>query len=386
MKPTIDLVAGARPNFMKLAPVYRNLSEQGRVEARIVHTGQHYSPSMSTIFFRDLEIPEPEVHLEVGSGTHAEQTARILERYEANLLQNPPTAVVVFGDVNSTVACALAAIKLGIPVAHVEAGLRSFDRTMPEEINRVLTDAISSLFLVTEPSGVKNLQREGVADENIRLVGNVMIDTLLAHLPAARARHRAEDLELEPGKYGLVTLHRPSNVDDPATLRRLIDLLDELSEELPLVFPVHPRTAAAAEQADIGHKLRPGKPRCICLGPEPYLDHLSLMSDAAVVFTDSGGMQEETAVLKVPCLTLRENTERPVTIELGTSRLVGNDSERIRAAFQDALQGSWPRSQEIPLWDGRAGERVARELAEWLERGPTRSEKPFPDDHRVVFL
>ena len=367
MKLVIDLVAGARPNFMKLAPVVRSLRRQGRLEARIVHTGQHYSRSMSAVFFRDLEIPEPEVHLEVGSGTHGRQTARILERYEAHLLQRPPKAVVVFGDVNSTVACALAAVKLGIPVAHVEAGLRSFDRTMPEEINRVLTDAISSLLLVSEESGVRNLKREGAAEEKIRRVGNVMIDTLSAHLPAARESRRAEALGLAPAKYGLVTLHRPSNVDEPQTLKRLIDLLDELSEELPLVFPVHPRTAAAAGEAGVGHKLRPGRSRLICLEPEPYLDHLSLMADAAVALTDSGGVQEETTVLRVPCLTLRDNTERPVTTELGTSRLVGTDPERIRAAFREVLRGTWPGGREIPLWDGRAGARVARELADWLE-------------------
>ncbi len=368
MSRAIDLVAGARPNFMKLAPVYRGLTELNRLELRLVHAGQHYSPAMSAVFFRDLEIPEPGVHLEIGSGTHAEQTARVLERYERHLLADPPRAVVVVGDVNSTVACALAAVKLGIPVAHVEAGLRSFDRTMPEEINRVVTDAISSLFLVSEPSGVTNLRREGADDDSIRLVGNVMIDTLLAHLPAARASRRAEAFGLKPASYGLITLHRPSNVDQPATLERLIDLLDELSRDLPLVFPVHPRTAAAAERAGIGHRLRPGRSRLVCLGPEPYLHHLSLMADAAIVLTDSGGMQEETTVLQVPCLTLRDNTERPITVELGTNRLVGNDPHRIRAAFREVLAGTWPRGREIPLWDGRAGARVARELAAWVEQ------------------
>ena len=366
MKPTIDLVAGARPNFMKLAPVYRGLRDQGRLEIRIVHTGQHYSPAMSAVFFRDLEIPEPDVHLDVGSGTHAEQTARILERYERHLLADPPRAAVVFGDVNSTVACALAAVKLGIPVAHVEAGLRSFDRTMPEEINRVLTDAISSLLLVSEPSGVENLRREGVDEGGIRRVGNVMIDTLLRHLPAARDARRAEALGLAPRGYGLITLHRPSNVDRPQTLERLIDLLTELSRDLPLVFPVHPRTAAAAAAAGIGDRLRPGRSRLICLEPEPYLHHLSLMADAAVVLTDSGGMQEETAVLRVPCLTLRDNTERPITLELGTSRLVGNDPEKIRQAFRQVMAGDWASGEDVPLWDGRAGARIARELAGWL--------------------
>ncbi len=364
---TVDLVAGARPNFMKLAPVRRHLAAQGRLAPRIVHTGQHYSPAMSEVFFRDLEIPEPAVHLGVGSGTHGEQTARILERYERHLLADPPRAAVVFGDVNSTVACALAAVKLGIPVAHVEAGLRSFDRTMPEEINRVLTDAIASLFLVSEPSGVVNLRREGAGDDAVRLVGNVMIDTLRAHLPAARSRRRARALGLTEGEYGLITLHRPSNVDDPATLERLLELLDELSNDLPLVFPVHPRTATAAGKALIGHRLRFGRRRLICLEPEPYLDHLSLMAGAAVVLTDSGGMQEETTALRIPCLTLRDSTERPITLELGTSRLVGNDPGRIRAAFENVLAGRWPEGREVPLWDGRAGERIARELTDWLE-------------------
>ncbi len=365
MRPILDLVAGARPNFMKLAPVYRGIVEQDRLEPRIVDTGQHYSPAMRAVFFRDLEIPEPAVSLDVGSGSHGEQTARVLARYERHLLADPPRAVVVFGDVNSTLACALAAVKLGVPVAHVEAGLRSFDRTMPEEINRIVTDAVASLLLVSEPSGVANLRREGVAEDAVRLVGNVMIDTLQAHLPAARALRRAEALGLAPGEYGLITLHRPSNVDEPESLARLLDLLDELAEDLTLVFPVHPRTAAAAERAGLGDRLRPGRSRLICLEPEPYLHHLSLMAGAAIVLTDSGGMQEETAVLGVPCLTARDNTERPITIELGTSRLVGNDPERIRAAFREVLAGDWPGGGEIPLWDGRAGERIARELVTW---------------------
>ena len=356
---------------MKLAPVYRGLAVQDRLAPRIVDTGQHYSPAMREVFFRDLEIPEPAVSLEVGSGSHGEQTARVLKRYERHLMADAPRAVVVFGDVNSTLACALAAVKLDIPVAHVEAGLRSFDLTMPEEINRIMTDVIASLLLVSEPSGVANLRREGIAEDRVRLVGNVMIDTLRAHLPAARAARRAEALGLAPGEYGLVTLHRPSNVDQPETLTRLLDLFGELSRDLPLVFPVHPRTAAAAERAGLGDRLRivcppaggrPGRSSLICLEPEPYLHHLSLMAGAAVVLTDSGGMQEETTVLQVPCLTLRDNTERPITTELGTSRLVGNDPERIRGAFREVLAGDWPRGGEVPLWDGRAGERVAQEL------------------------
>jgi len=365
--PLVDLVAGARPNFMKLAPVVHAIAAAGALRYRIVHTGQHYDEAMTDVFFAELGIPKPDVHLEVGSGSHGAQTARILERYEAHVLADPPNATIVFGDVNSTVACALAAVKLGIPVAHVEAGLRSFDRTMPEEINRLLTDAVADLLLVTEESGLVNLRREGVAEHKIRLVGNVMIDTLRAWLPAARGRNVAQKLGLSAGDYGVVTLHRPSNVDDPATLVRLVRLLHRLADDLPLVFAVHPRTRAAADLAGVGELLRPGQQRLVCLGPQPYLDTLSLVADSAVVLTDSGGLQEETTVLGVPCLTMRENTERPSTVVLGTSRLVGNDEARIAGGFQDVLSGRWPKGQSIPLWDGRAGERVAEELAGWLE-------------------
>jgi len=366
MKLTLDLVAGARPNLMKLAPVVRALVAQDRLAFRIVHTGQHYDPSMTDVFFQELGIPAPDVHLDVGSGSHGAQTARILERYEARLLTDPPRATVVFGDVNSTVACALAAVKLGVGVVHVEAGLRSLDRSMPEEINRLLTDAIADLLLVSEPSGLEHLEREGIAADKVRLVGNVMIDTLLQRLPAARARRATRPLGLEGRPYGFVTLHRPSNVDDPATLGRLLDLLDELSSRLPLVFPVHPRTLASAHRAGLEPRLAPGNPRLVCLGPTPYLETLSLVAEASLVLTDSGGLQEETSVLHVPCLTLRENTERPVTVSRGTSRLVGNDPARIRGAFTDVLEGRWPPGGDIPLWDGRAGARVAGAIADWL--------------------
>ena len=365
MKPLIELVAGARPNFVKLAPVHRAVTQAGVLEARIVHTGQHYDRAMSEVFFDQLGIPEPDVHLEVGSGSHGAQTARILERYEEHLLASRPDATVVFGDVNSTVACSLAAVKLGVLVAHVEAGLRSFDRTMPEEINRMLTDVVADLLLVSEQSGLRNLQREGIADEKVRLVGNVMIDSLHSLLPQARKAGAAAGLGVQPGEYGLVTLHRPSNVDDPKSLASLLDLLAELARDLPLVFPMHPRTRKAAETAgvELGSDAK-GPLRIV--EPQPYVEFLGLMADSAVVLTDSGGMQEETSVLGIPCLTLRENTERPVTLELGTSRLVGNDAGRIRAAFAEVVAGTWPRGGQIPLWDGRAGERVAGELADWL--------------------
>jgi UDP-N-acetylglucosamine 2-epimerase (non-hydrolysing) len=370
-KPVLDLVAGARPNFMKLAPVVRNLALDDRVSFRIVHTGQHYDPTMTDVFFEELGIPAPEVHLDVGSGWHGAQTARIIERYEAHLIERKPWGTVVFGDVNSTVACALAAVKLGVRIAHVEAGLRSFDRTMPEEINRLLTDAIADLLLISEPSGVVNLRREGVDEARCRLVGNVMIDSLLSQLPLARDRRKAAALGLDGRRYGFVTLHRPSNVDDVATLETLLRLLHELSRKMPLVFAIHPRTVAAAGRANLGSLVAPGQPDFICLGPQPYLDTLSLTSDAAVVVTDSGGLQEESSVLRVPCLTLRENTERPVTLTLGTSRLVGNDPARIRAAFDDVVEGRWGKGQDIPLWDGKAGSRVAAELVAWATSATT---------------
>jgi UDP-N-acetylglucosamine 2-epimerase (non-hydrolysing) len=365
-RPVVDLVAGARPNFMKLAPVVRAIAAEGSLQGRIVHTGQHYDPEMTDVFFEELGIPKPAAHLEVGSGSHGAQTARLLERYEAHLLATRPAATVVFGDVNSTVACALAAVKIGVGVAHVEAGLRSFDRSMPEEINRILTDAIAHLLLVSEPSGLENLQREGVAAAKVRMVGNVMIDTLLTQLPAARARATARGYGLEPGKYGLVTLHRPSNVDDPVVLRRLLDVLRDMARRLPLVFAMHPRTRAKIEEGRMAGDPAPPGTGLICVGPQRYLDTLSLMADAAVAITDSGGIQEESSVLQVPCLTVRENTERPVTVQLGTNRLVGNDPERIRAAFDEVMAGRWPRGSEIPGWDGRAGERVAGELAAWV--------------------
>jgi UDP-N-acetylglucosamine 2-epimerase (non-hydrolysing) len=351
---------------MKLAPVVRAISSAGRIGFRIVHTGQHYDPAMNDVFFDELKIPPPDVHLGVGSGGHGAQTARILERYEAQLLRERPAATVVFGDVNSTLACALAAVKLGVPVVHVEAGLRSYDRTMPEEINRLVTDALADLLLTTEAGALENLRREGIDPAKVRFVGNVMIDTLFFNLPAARERRAAERLGLRERDYGLVTLHRPSNVDDPASIARLLDLLAELAGKLPLVFPVHPRTREAARRAGAEQRLTADPRALLCLEPLPYLDTLSLLAGARVVLTDSGGLQEESSALHVPCLTLRENTERPTTVELGTSRLVGSDPERIRAGFAQVLLGTWREGGAIPLWDGQAGPRVAAALADWL--------------------
>lgn len=367
-QPVIDLVAGARPNFMKLAPVARAITDAGQLRFRIVHTGQHYDEAMAEVFFRDFGIPKPDVNLEVGSGSHGAQTARIIERYEAHLLSNRPDATVVFGDVNSTAACTLAATKLLVPVAHVEAGLRSFDRTMPEEINRIVTDALADLLLVSEPSGITNLRHEGIPESKIRLVGNVMIDTLMGQLEKARERHTARRQGLDCRRYGLVTMHRPSNVDNPAILGRILSLLHELSEVLPLVFPVHPRTRQAALKAGFGDLVAAGQVNLVCLEPLPYLELLSLAQGATMVLTDSGGLQEETSILRVPCLTMRENTERPITVDLGTSRLVGNDSDKVRAAFHEVLTGKWSLGAGIPLWDGKAAGRIAGELSSWLAR------------------
>jgi UDP-N-acetylglucosamine 2-epimerase (non-hydrolysing) len=352
-------VAGARPNFMKIAPLVEALRRH-RVPQVLVHTGQHYDQRMSELFFRDLSIPEPDINLEVGSGSHAQQTAEIIRRFEPVLESERPDLVVVVGDVNSTVACALVAVKMGVRVAHVEAGLRSFDRSMPEEINRVLTDAIAELLFVSEPSGVQNLRREGVAEKRIHLVGNVMIDTLLRHRERAEALPTLRDLQLETGgqviPYIVVTLHRPSNVDTPAQLRGLLAVLGELAERLPVIFPVHPRTRQKIAEHGLDTVL--GAVRLV--EPLGYLEFLGLLSRARLVVTDSGGIQEETTVLGVPCLTVRENTERPATIEWGSNRLVGTDPQRLLAVAHEVL-GAPPAKGRIPeLWDGRAAERIVQ--------------------------
>jgi UDP-N-acetylglucosamine 2-epimerase (non-hydrolysing) len=367
MQNTINLVAGARPNFMKLAPVKRAFQAFNDIKARIVHTGQHYDAQMSEAFFRDLGIPEPDVSLNAGSGSHGQQTARILERYEAHLMEHRAAATVVFGDVNSTIACALASVKLGVPVVHVEAGLRSFDRSMPEEINRVLTDAIADLLLVSESTGIENLKREGVDEKKVVSVGNVMIDTLANELPRARDLNMPSRFNLRLKEYGLITLHRPSNVDDPNTLRSLLELFSELSQRLPFVFPMHPRTRQVVQQHGMESLLK-DSPRVMVQEPLGYRENLGLMAEAKVVLTDSGGMQEETTYLGVPCLTLRENTERPVTVKCGTSQLVGKDPAKIRTAFNEVMGGRWKKGGPVDLWDGHAGERVAKAIRDWMGR------------------
>jgi len=341
---------------MKAAPVWRALARAGFRQA-LVHTGQHYDANMSDIFFEQLGMPCPDVNLEVGSGSHAQQTAQIMMRFEEVALARRPDLVLVYGDVNSTVAAALVCAKLGIPVAHVEAGLRSFDRTMPEEINRLLTDQLADLLFTPSEDGNHNLEREGIPAKKIHLVGNVMIDTLVRLLPQARP---PEGLELDDA-YVLVTLHRPSNVDEPESLRRIFGALDRVAESVRVIFPIHPRTRK--RMADLGLAVR--KPeRLRILDPVGYLEFLALQQRAAVVITDSGGIQEETTYLGVPCLTLRENTERPITVDLGTNKLVGRDMDLLRTNIDQILAGQWKRGRVPPLWDGKASNRIVHVLDE----------------------
>lgn len=346
-------VVGARPNFMKIAPLMWEIKNRDDIDPYLVHTGQHYDERMSKLFFEELKIPRPDIDLGVGSASHAVQTAEVMRRFEPVVLEQKPDAVVVVGDVNSTIACALTAVKLGVPVAHVEAGLRSFDRTMPEEINRILTDAVSHWLFVTEPSGVANLRREGVAEERIHLVGNVMIDTLLACRDLCRRSTVLNELGLEGRPFGVLTLHRPANVDDRAVLGGLLDAIGRLQRELPIVFPVHPRTRKALEGRDLA-----AMPDLMVVDPLGYLDFMRLLSDARLVLTDSGGIQEETTVLGVPCLTLRKNTERPITVEQGTNTLVGLDPRRIVAVARQMLTGPRHQGRTPELWDGKAAARI----------------------------
>ncbi|MCU0971061.1 MAG: UDP-N-acetylglucosamine 2-epimerase (non-hydrolyzing) [Gammaproteobacteria bacterium] len=365
-------VVGARPNFMKIAPILRALRARPQVFApSLVHTGQHYDQAMKDAFFDQLGIPEPDVDLGVGSGSHAVQTAEVMKRFEPELDRLRPEVIVVVGDVNSTIACALVAVKKGVAVVHVEAGLRSFDRGMPEEINRVLTDQISDLLFTTEPDGERNLLREGIDPAKVHFVGNVMIDTLLMNRSRAAEpanvlpglQNGAACLE-SPSGYGVLTLHRPSNVDDPATLRALLEVLTEVAASVPLVFPIHPRTRERIRAGGLGDLLR--SPHFAVTEPVGYLELLGLMTRARLVLTDSGGIQEETTALGVPCITLRENTERPITVERGTNTVVGTDPEAIRRCVADVLETGGKRGRVPDLWDGRAAERIADVLQSWL--------------------
>jgi UDP-N-acetylglucosamine 2-epimerase (non-hydrolysing) len=359
---TIFSVVGARPNFMKVAPLHRALKAYPAVfEHRIVHTGQHYDREMSKVFFEDLELPQPDFYLGVGSGSHAEQTAKIMVEFEKILAQQRPAMVVVVGDVNSTVACSLVSVKMGIPVAHVEAGLRSFDRTMPEEINRLLTDAIAEELFVTEPSGVANLRREGISESKIHLVGNVMIDSLVHYRPKAERSHIVETLGLSRGNFVLVTMHRPSNVDEKDSLEGLLQGLATLAKRVPVVFPVHPRTRKMIGEFKSLDRTK-NAPELKLVDPLGYLDFLKLMMNARLVVTDSGGIQEETTFLGIPCLTLRANTERPITIEVGTNELCGTDVPVMLKRSFEILDNKAKKGTVPELWDGKAADRIAHHL------------------------
>lgn len=360
----VILVAGARPNFMKVAPILRAFGTHApSLTPVLVHTGQHYDAAMSDVFFRELEIRQPDHHLHVGPGAHGAQTAKILAAFEAlvEARRGAVCGVVVVGDVNSTMACTLAAAKLQVPVAHVEAGLRSFDRTMPEEINRLVTDAIADLLITSEPAGAENLSREGADPARVVPCGNVMIDTLVQQRAAAEALDMPSRLGLTRGRYALVTLHRPSNVDSRERIEALGEFLREAAERVAVVFPMHPRTRAKMEAFGVDRALAQ-HPRVRLLDPLSYRENLGLMAAAQVALTDSGGIQEETSYLGVPCLTLRSNTERPVTVRLGTNTLVGDDLGRARALLGEVLDGRYKQGQPIPLWDGHAAERVVAAL------------------------
>ncbi|MCA1858161.1 UDP-N-acetylglucosamine 2-epimerase (non-hydrolyzing) [Massilia oculi] len=363
----IYLVAGARPNFMKIAPIVRALQAQDALSYKIIHTGQHYDREMNDVFFEELGIPQPDVFMAAGGGSHAQQTAKIMVGFEELCVAERPDAVLVVGDVNSTLACSVVAKKLAIPVAHVEAGLRSGDMGMPEEINRLVTDSISDWFFVTEPAALEHLRREGKPDTAVHYVGHVMVDNVLYQ---ADKLSRTDTSGFETGafkaaqaggRYGVVTLHRPSNVDEPATFARIAGALKEIAQDLPLIFPVHPRTRANIEKfgIDLG-------PNVTLAGPQAYMAFLNLWKDAAVVLTDSGGLQEETTALGVPCVTIRENTERPVTVDEGSNVLAGTDPEVILREARKILAGQGKQGRRPHLWDGRAAERIVAVLAREL--------------------
>jgi UDP-N-acetylglucosamine 2-epimerase (non-hydrolysing) len=368
-KTTFVAVVGARPNFVKIAPLAAAFQAVGGLRLKLVHTGQHYDAALNDGFFKDLAIPRPDINLEVGSGTHAVQTAEVMSRFEPILDAEQPAGLIVVGDVNSTLAATLVAAKKGIPVAHVEAGLRSFDRSMPEEINRVLTDQISDLLFVTEKTAIRNLVREGVGESRIFFVGNVMIDALKGHL--ARAVPPATTLARSgvsgDARYALVTLHRPSNVDHPDALADLLETLSIIGRDLPIVFPLHPRTKARLATTGLERLL--AGPEFAVLPPLGYLEMIGLLSKATLVLTDSGGVQEETTALGIPCLTLRENTERPITVDEGTNTVVGTDRKRILDAWADVKVSGGKRGRMPELWDGHAAERIVRILT---ERFPSR--------------
>ncbi|MEN6308638.1 MAG: UDP-N-acetylglucosamine 2-epimerase (non-hydrolyzing) [Anaerohalosphaeraceae bacterium] len=361
-------VCGARPNFMKIAPLMRVFRETRDLCTLLVHTGQHYDEKMSKLFFDELNIPKPDVNLEVGSGSHAVQTAEVMKRFEPVVLNFKPDYVLVVGDVNSTIACGLVAVKLGVKLIHVEAGLRSFDRTMPEEINRILTDSISDLLFVTEQSGVDNLKHEGINSDKVHLVGNVMIDTLLANRQKAEQSEILEQLKVEKKKYAVITLHRPSNVDDLSNLEKILTAFEVIEKDLKLVFPIHPRTKKNIEGSVLQTRVS-AMSNLILLEPVGYLDFLKLTANAAIVITDSGGIQEETTILGVPCMTLRENTERPITCTEGTNKLVHVETQDILKHYSEIKANAFGSKSKIPrYWDGKAAERIVKVIYEhWKE-------------------
>jgi UDP-N-acetylglucosamine 2-epimerase (non-hydrolysing) len=359
-------VVGARPNFMKVAPIVEAMKRREREFAPlVVHTGQHYDAAMSDAFFRDLDLPPADVYLEVGSASHAVQTAAVMERFEPVVVKEKPDWVLVVGDVNSTLACALVCVKLGVKIAHVEAGLRSRDRRMPEEINRLLTDQIADLLFTPSKDANENLITEGIPPERIRFVGNIMIDSLFKHLPRAGESTIGTDLGLVDRDYAVLTLHRPSNVDDVNTFSRILEALEEISKRLPIIFPVHPRTRKTI--AELGFSERIGKATGLrVIDPLGYIDFLGLYSKARLVLTDSGGIQEETTVMGIPCITLRETTERPVTVEMGTNNVVGTDPAKITTTAFAALDGSKsPQHGVPPLWDGHTADRILDALSQF---------------------
>jgi len=358
-------IVGARPNFMKMAPIIEAMNHfPDQIEHLLVHTGQHYDEKMSKSFFNDLGMPKPDMDLEVGSGSHAEQTAKIMVAFEKVCLAEKPDLVIVVGDVNSTMACTITAKKLGIKVAHVEAGLRSRDMGMPEEINRLCTDVLCDYLFTTDHIADENLKNEGIADEKVIFTGNVMIDTLIKHKEMAATLNIQQELGLKQGEYATLTMHRPSNVDNKSTLKGILQTLKKISESVPIIFPIHPRTRKMAEQFDLMHYFNEGeKVNGIWLTePLGYLEFLHLNMNAKMALTDSGGLQEETTVLGVPCITMRHNTERPVTCDVGTNTIVGNDPDKILTAAQTVLNGKWPKGQIPEKWDGHAAERIV----DWL--------------------
>lgn len=371
---SILCVVGARPNFMKIAPIMAALGDfRSELAISLVHTGQHYDVAMNHQYFEALGIPKPDVNLEVGSGSHTVQTAEVMRRFEPIMDERRPSAVLVVGDVNSTLACALVATKKGVPVIHVEAGLRSFDRTMPEEINRILTDQMSDLLFITERSGRDNLLREGIDDSRIRFVGNVMIDTLRRNLKRAIPvdkilKDAGKEMSLNSlDEYAVLTMHRPSNVDDFDTLRALLETILKISSKLPVIFPVHPRTRAMIDKSGLNEML--DVPEILQLPPMGYLEMLGLMKDARVVLTDSGGIQEETTALGVPCITLRNNTERPITVDEGTNTIAGQDSTKILEIFHGIMRNGGKAGRIPEYWDGQASKRIAAAIREWLKNG-----------------